>query len=185
MSEEVSNHLAMTTPSLMNLSNIWRNSNMSIKTKYRLLKIRTRAVALYGCDAWTPEAVYQKRINAFEMKCYRKLLRIPYTAHRTNESVKEELTQKAGKVEMLVPIIKKRHLKWFGHVTRNNDILPLANNIINGRAPGKRGRGRPRVTWIENITDYNELSAIEAVEAAQDRINWKKRVEDSTVLLRS
>ena len=81
----------------------------------------------------------QKRITAFEMKCYRKFLQIPYTTHRTNESVKEELTQKAGKAEMLVSIIKKRQLKWLGHVTRHKDSLPLTNNIMHGRAPGKRG----------------------------------------------
>ena len=138
-SEEVHNRLAMATSSLRNLSNIWRNSSSSIKTKYRLLATMTRAVVLYGCEALTLNAALQKRINAFEMKCYRKLLRIPYTAHRTNESVKEELVQKVGKVEMLVSIIKKRQFKWFGHVTRHNDCHPLANNIMHGRAPGKRG----------------------------------------------
>ena len=77
--------------------------------------------------AWTLDAALQKRITAFEMKCYRKLLRIPHTAHRTNESVKEELTQRVAKVEMLVSIIIKRQLKWLGHVTtcntRQNDSL--------------------------------------------------------------
>ena len=104
---------------------------------------------------------------------------------RTNESVNEELTQRVGKVEMLVLIIKKRQLKWFGHATRHKDSLPPANNIMHGRAPGKRGRGKRRVTWIQNIRDHTGLSAIEAVTAAQDRTDWKRRVEDSTVFLRS
>ena len=67
----------------------------------------------------------QRRTNAFEMKCYRTLLRIPYTAHVTNDSIKEKLTQKIGNVEMLISIIRKRQLKWFGHVTRHDDTLPL------------------------------------------------------------
>jgi len=75
-SEEVRNRGAMATSSLTNFSNIWQNSNISVKTKYRLLKTITRAVALYRCEAWTLEAALKKRINAFEMKCYRKLLRI-------------------------------------------------------------------------------------------------------------
>ena len=123
----------------------------------------TRAVALYGCETWTLDAALQNTINAFEMKCYRKLLRIPYTAHRTNDSVKEELTQKIGKIEMLMLIIRRSQLKWFGYVTRHNDNLPFANNIMHGRAPGKRDRGRPRVSWIQKITDYTGLSAIETV----------------------
>ena len=127
---------------------------------------------LYICEALTLNAALQNRINAFEMKCYRKLLRIHYTAHRTNESVKEELVQNVGKVEMLVSISKKRQLKCFGHVTRHNDTHPLANNIMHGRAPGKRGRGRPKVTWIQNIREKIGLSAIEAFTVAQDRIDW-------------
>ena len=97
-SEEVRNRLAIATSSLMNLSSIWRNSSISIKTKYRLLAKIIRAVVLYGCEAWTLDAALQNRINAFEMKCYTKLLRIPYTVRRrTNESGREELTQKGWK----------------------------------------------------------------------------------------
>ena len=77
------------------------------------------------------------------------LLRIPYTVHRTNESVKKELRQKVGKVKMLVSIIKKRQLKWFGHVTRHSDSHLLANNIMHGREPGSRSRSRPIVGTIE------------------------------------
>ena len=87
-SEEVRSRLAMATSSLMNLSSILQNSSFSIKTKYRLLTTIARAIALHGCETWTTDAALQKRINAFEMKCYRKLLRIPYTAHGTNDSVK-------------------------------------------------------------------------------------------------
>jgi len=128
-SEEIRNRLAMATSSLINLNNIWKNSNITIKTKYRLLRTITLAIALYGCETWTLDAVSQNKINAFEMKCYRKLLRIPFTAHRTNDSVKEELKQKVGNIEMLMSVIRKRQLKWFGHVTRHSDKLPLANNI--------------------------------------------------------
>jgi len=184
-SEEICNRLAMATSSLINLNNIWKNSNITIKTKYRLLRTITLAIALYGCETWTLDAVSQNKINAFEMKCYRKLLRIPFTAHRTNDSVKEELKQKVGNIEMLISVIRKRQLKWFGHVTRHSDKLPLANNIMHGRPPGKRGRGRHRTSWIQNSKEYTGLSALEAVRAAHDREEWKRRVEDSTVLQRS
>ena len=75
---------------------------------------------------------------------------------------------------MLISTIKIRQVKWFGHVARHNDSFSLANNIMHGRGPGKRVRGRPRVSWIQIIRDYTGLSAIEAVMAAQDRIDWKK-----------
>ena len=155
--------------------------------------------------------------------------------------MKEDLTQQVGKVEMLVSISRKRQLLWFGHVTRHNDNLALANyvmhsravvkrgrsrhvtrhndnlplanyvmhsravvkkgrsrhvtrhndnlalanNVMHGRAVVKRGRSRPRVKCIQNMRDCTGLSAVEAVIAAQDRKEWKRRVEDSTVLLRS
>ena len=104
-----------------------------------------------------------KGINAFEMNFYRKLSQIPCTAHRTNDSIKEELTQKIRKVEMLISIIRKQQLKWFGRVMRHNDTLPFASNIMHGRAPGMRDRGRRSVSWIQNITNYTKLLAIEAV----------------------
>ena len=74
-----------------------------------------------------------------------------------------------GKVEMLISIIRKRQLKWCGHVTRHNDTLPFANNITHDSAPGKRARGRSRVLRIQKSKDYIELAAIEAVRAAQER----------------
>ena len=78
----------------------------------------------------------------------------PIYSKRTNGSVKEELTQIVGNIEMLISIIRKRKLKAFGHVTRHNDKLPLTNNIMRGRPPGKRGRSKPRRSWIQNIKVY-------------------------------
>ena len=73
-----------------------------------------------------------------EMKCYRKVLRIPYTAHRTNDGVNEEKSRKGENYETLLSMIKRRKLKWFGHVSRNQEELSLANTIMHGRVPGKK-----------------------------------------------
>ena len=99
----------------------------------------------------------EKRINTFEMKRYRKILRIPYTARRTNENIKDEIVQKCGKQETLLSIVKRRKIQWFGHVTRNDISLSLANIIMHGRVPGKRGRGRPRKTWLSNIHECGQI----------------------------
>ena len=77
---------------------------------------------------------------------------------------------------MMVSIFRNRELKWFGHVTRHNNKLPLVNKIMHGRAPGKRRRGRPRASWMQNIRGYTGLSATEAVRAAHDRKDWEKEL---------
>ena len=82
-------------------------------------------------------------------------------------------------------IARKRQLKWFGHVTIHSDKLPLANSITHGRPPGERERDRPRISWLQNTKSHTGLSAREAIRPAQDRMGWRQRVEDSTVLLRS
>ena len=88
-------------------------------------------------------------------------------------------------VEMLVSIIKKRQFKWSGHATRQKDSLPLANNIMHGRAPGKRGRGRPRVTWIQNIRNCTGVVGNRGSHGSSRQNRLGKRVEDSKVLLPS
>ena len=109
----------------------------------------------------------EKRINTFEMKCYREILRIRYTAHRANENVKDEIVQQYVNQETLLLIAKRRKIQWFGHVTRNNSSLSLANATMHGRVPGKRGRRRPRKTWLRNIHKWTNLSMTEATLGAE------------------
>ena len=125
------------------------------------MKAIVLATMTYGCESWALNAQSEKRINAFEMKCCRKILHIPYTAHRTNEHVKDEIVQQCGNQETLLSIVKRRKLRWFGHVTLNDNSLSLASVIMHGRVPGIRTRGRPRKTWLPNIDERINISMTE------------------------
>ena len=96
---EVKSRIGIATSTLVKLDSIWKNSNITLKTKIRFMKAIVLATMTYGCESWTLNAQSEKRINAFEMKCYRKILRIPYTAHRTNENVKDEVVHQCGNQE--------------------------------------------------------------------------------------
>ena len=104
------------------------------------------ATMMYDCESRTLNAQSEKRFSIFEMKCYRKILRIPYTAHRANENLTYEIVQQCGNQEMLLSIVKRRKIQWLGHVTRNDNSPSHANIKMHRRVPGKIGRGRPRKT---------------------------------------
>ncbi|XP_063598641.1 uncharacterized protein LOC134775115 [Penaeus indicus] len=181
---EIKSRIAIATAALVKLDTIWKNSGITVKTKTRCMKAIVLATMTYGCESWTLNAESEKRINAFEMKFYRKILRIPYTAHRTNENVKEETVQNCGNQEMLQWVVKRRKIQWFGHVTCNHSSLSLANTIMHGRVPGKRGRGRPRKTWLSNIQEWTNLSMVDATRRAADRNMWKDMGKNIRVHLR-
>ena len=148
------------------------------------MKAIVLATMTYGCESWTLNAQSEKRINAFEMKYYRKSLRIPYTAHRTNENVQDDIVHQCGNQETVLLIVKRRKIQWCGHVTRKYKSLSLANITMHGRVPGERGRGRPRKTWLSNIQEWTNLSMTEATRTAADRKLWKDIGQSKTVQLR-
>ena len=155
---EIRSRIGIATSTLVKLDSIWKNSNITLKTKLRFMKASVLATMTYGCELWTLNAQSEKRINAFEMKCYRKILRIPYIAHRTNENVKDEIV--------------------------HDNSLSLANITMHGRVPGERGRGRPRKTWLSNIQEWTNLSMTEPTRKAADRKMWKDIGQSKTVHLR-
>ena len=112
--------------------------------KLRLLRSIVISVLLCGCESWTYNEEIVKKIDAFEFKCYRRLLGISWKDRRTNESVKEQVEDFAGVQKPLIQNAQERKLpRFFGHVTRHPNELRLANIIRHGRVPGGRGRGRP------------------------------------------
>ena len=93
----------------------------------------------------------EKRIESFEFRCYRHMLQIPYAAHIANESIKNQIDATTGKSERLLGTVRKRKLRWFGHLVRQHNSL--AKMIMEGMVEGKRGRGRPEKQWIDNIKE--------------------------------
>ena len=146
--KEVKTRLSLASSAMTRLNIIWRKQNISFPVKIKLYKSLVISVLLYGCESWTLNAETERRIQSFEFRCYRKLLGIKYTEHRTNSYVEQEIKAKAGKQEPLLSTVRRRKLAWFGHVTRHNN---LAKTILQGSVHGQRKRGRPRKAWFDNI----------------------------------
>ena len=128
-------------------------------------------MGLYGCEAWTPSIEMEKRIQAFELRCLRRIIKIPYTEHRTNVSIREEITTIIGPREPLLITVKKRKMLFYGHTNRAGN---LATTILQGSVDGKRGR--PRTTRLKNITDWTGLAINDLHTFSFDRKIWKETI---------
>ena len=167
---EIKTRIAIATGALAKLEILWKDKSIALTSKVRLLRAITLSTALYGCESWTLTAEMERRLQAFEFRCYRKILRIPYTAHRTNESVWAEITEKGGPQEHLLVTIKRRKMRWFGHVNRSNGLAKL---IMQGSVEGRRSRGRPRMSWLDNIRVWTGKTTEEIHCLSKNRKAWK------------
>ena len=139
-------------------------------TKIRVLKITVFPTATYGCEAMTINKTGGKLITAFEMKCYIKILRIPWTDRVTNEKVLEKVKMNST---TLLHKIRKLKVGYFGHIKRHD---PLEKHILDAKAAGRRGRGRPMRRWEQDIQDWLETTA-QAGRMAEDRVVFRKKSE--------
>ena len=114
---------------------IWIDKNTSLSSKIRLTRSLVTPIFLYARESWTLTAELQRRIQAMEMRCYRKILRISYKDHVTNEEVHAKIQQAIGSHEDLLTIVKRRKLQWYGHVSRSSG---LAKTILQGKVKGGR-----------------------------------------------
>ena len=112
------------------------------------------SIFLYACESWTLTAELEKRTQAFEMRCYRRLLNISYKDHVTNEEVRRKIQAAIGEYDELLTLVKKRKLRWFGHVSRSSG---LAKTILQGTVKGKRKRGRQKKRWEDNIKEWTGM----------------------------
>ena len=156
---------------ISSLKKIWKSHGISIATKVRLLKALAWPVAMYGCEGWTIKKSDEARIKAFEMKGLRQILRVSWVTKRTNEWV----LCKVGLERSFLELIKTRKLAYFGHVLRKPGDC-LEKTIIQGINPGTRGRGRPRMMWIDNIKDWTARTSGQLVRDVEDRTLWRATV---------
>ena len=170
---EIVNRIAQATAALAKLQIIWKDKNIAFGSKIRLMRALVTSIFLYACESWTLNKQLENRIQAFEMRCFRKLLGISYKDRVTNEEVRNRIKQAVGPYEELLRTVKKRKLRWFGHVTRSNG---LAKVIMQGTVPGGRGRGRPRRTWESDIKEWTGMSGDQLLRAARDRGVWRQLV---------
>ena len=127
------------------LNKIWKDTDITITTKCRIVNALVFQVVLYGCESWTIRKAERRRIDSFELWCLRRLLRIPWTARRTNKSVIEEIKA----TNPLESLIKKQQLSYFGHIMRKENSL--GKSIMLGMSGVTRKRGRPRARWLDDI----------------------------------
>ena len=176
---EVFARIAQTSAALAKLKPIWRDKNISLTSKIRLLHALVISIFLYACETWTLTAELQRKIQAVEMRCFRRLLGISYTDHITNEEVKRKIRQHLGHYEDLLTTVKKKKLKFYGHTIRSNG---LSKTILQGTVPGKRRRGRQKKKWLDNIMEWTGNSFAETQELARNRDRWRRLVQRSSVL---
>ena len=126
------------------------------------------SIFLYACESWTLTAELEKRTQAFEMRCYRRLLNISYKDHVTNEEVRRKIQAAIGEYDELLTLVKKQKLRWFGHVSRSSG---LAKTILQGTVKGKRKRGRQKKRWEDNIKEWTGMNvaiSTRALKTGQD-----------------
>ena len=169
---EIRRRLAIATAKINKLQKLWKSN--SLKTKLRALKTTIFPVATYGCESWVITKADAKKINAFEMKCYRRILRISWCDRIKNEEVLERVNIKQCQ---LLSYIKKLKMSYFGHTKRHNTLERLC---MEGVIEGRRTRGRPRRRWCEDIAEWSRLSTTEAGRLAHDRCKFRAMVWKAT-----
>ena len=137
------------------------------------------SIFLYACESWTLTAELQRKTQAMEMRCYRKIIHISYKDHVINEEVRAKIQQAIGPHEDLLTIVKRRKLQWYGHVSRS---LGLLKTILQGTVKRGRRLGRQRKRWEDNIREWTGLEFGKSQRAVENREKWRKLVAKSSVV---
>ena len=151
---EILSRIAQTTAALTRLKPVLNGRCISLGSKIRLMRSPVTSIFLYACESWTLKAELQKRIQAMDMRCYRKILSFSYKDHVTNEEVRAKIQQAIGSHEDLLTIVKRRKLQWYGHVSR---LSGRAKTILQGTVRGGRRQGRQRKRWEDNMREWTGL----------------------------
>ena len=150
-SHEIKRRLLLGRKVMTNIDSILKSRDITLSTKVHLVKAMVFPVVMYGCESWTIKKTEHQRIDAFELWCWRRLLRVPWTARRSNQSILKEISPGCSSEGLML----KLKLQYFGHLMRRADSFE--KTLMLGNIEGRRRRGRQRMRWLDGITDSMDM----------------------------